>query len=63
MGGTLVYRWVLKPVLTVPAGSYEFAAQFNNGTGVRSGAGDGYRVDAQGPGHSASVRGGFAPTR
>ncbi|MGW1168267.1 hypothetical protein [Streptomyces sp. NPDC002550] len=62
-GGTLVYRWVLKPGLTVPAGSYEFAAQFNNGTGVRSAAGDGYRVDAQGSGGSASVRGGFVPTR
>ncbi|MER6069643.1 hypothetical protein ABT187_12475 [Streptomyces sp. NPDC001817] len=62
-GGTLVYRWVLKPGLTVPAGSYEFAAQFNNGTGKRSAAGDGYRVDAQGSGGSASVRGGFVPTR
>ncbi|MEV6290798.1 hypothetical protein AB0M41_10320 [Streptomyces sp. NPDC051896] len=62
-GGTLVYRWVLKPGLTVPAGSYEFAAQFNNGTGVRSAAGDGYRVDAQGSGRTASVRGGFVPTR
>ncbi|MEU3337273.1 hypothetical protein [Streptomyces sp. NPDC006668] len=67
-GGTLVYRWVLKPGLTVPAGSHEFAAQFNNGTGgngtgVRGAAGDGYRVDAQGSGGSASVRGGFVPTR
>ncbi|WP_031173646.1 hypothetical protein [Streptomyces durhamensis] len=62
-GGTLVYRWVLKPGLTVPAGSYEFAAQFNNGTRVRSAAGDGYRVDGQGSGGSASVRGGFVPTR
>ncbi|WP_030938550.1 hypothetical protein [Streptomyces sp. NRRL S-646] len=62
-GGTLVFRWVLKPGLTVPAGSYEFAAQFNNGTGVRSAAGDGYRVDAQGAGGSASVRGAFVPTR
>ncbi|MFJ5031245.1 hypothetical protein ACIQB5_24710 [Streptomyces sp. NPDC088560] len=61
--GTLVYRWVLKPGLTVPAGSYEFAAQFNHATGVRSAAGDGYRVDAQGSGGSASVRGGFVPTR
>ncbi|MER6355695.1 hypothetical protein ABT186_28750 [Streptomyces sp. NPDC001634] len=61
--GTLVYRWVLKPGLTVPAGNYEFAAQFNNGTGVRSAAGDGYRVDAQGSGGSASVRGGFVPSR
>jgi hypothetical protein len=62
-GGTLVYRWVLKPGLTVPAGSHEFAAQFNNGAGVRSAAGDGYRVDGQGSGGSASVRGGFVPTR
>ncbi|MBO4257891.1 hypothetical protein GRC12_29055, partial [Streptomyces griseorubiginosus] len=62
-GGALVYRWVLKPGLTVPAGSHEFAAQFNNGSGVRSASGDGYRVDAQGPGGSASVRGGFVPTR
>ncbi|MFF4034372.1 hypothetical protein ACFYZ2_32300 [Streptomyces sviceus] len=62
-GGALVYRWVLKPGLTVPVGSHEFAAQFNNGTGVRSAAGDGYRVDAQGPGGPASVRGGFVPTR
>ncbi|MEV5952943.1 hypothetical protein AB0M11_04025 [Streptomyces sp. NPDC051987] len=62
-GGTLVYRWVLKPGQTVPAGSHEFAAQFNNGTGVRSAAGDGYRVDGQGSGGSNSVRGGFVPTR
>ncbi|OLZ59132.1 hypothetical protein AV521_46000 [Streptomyces sp. IMTB 2501] len=61
--GTLVYRWVLKPGLTVPAGSYEFAAQFNHASGVRSAAGDGYRVDARGSGGSASVRGGFVPTR
>jgi hypothetical protein len=63
VGGVLVHRWVLKPGLTVPAGNHEFAAQFNNGTGVRSAAGDGYLVDAQGSGGSASVRGGFVPTR
>lgn len=62
-GGALVYRWVLKPGLTVPAGSHEFAAQFNNGPGVRKATGDAYRVDAQGSGGSASVRGGFVPTR
>ncbi|MFF7072687.1 hypothetical protein [Streptomyces pseudovenezuelae] len=62
-GGALVYRWVLKPGLTVPAGSHEFAAQFNNGVDARSASGDGYRVDAQGSGGSASVRGGFVPTR
>ncbi|MET9793857.1 hypothetical protein [Streptomyces canus] len=62
-GGALVYRWVLKPGLTVPAGTHEFAVQFNNGPAVRSAAGDSYRVDAQGSGGSASVRGGFVPTR
>ncbi|MDW8807579.1 hypothetical protein P1P68_23005, partial [Streptomyces scabiei] len=62
-GGALVYRWVLKPGLTVPAGSHEFAAQFNNGDGVRSAARDGYRVEARASGGSASVRGGFVPTR
>ncbi|GLP67249.1 hypothetical protein TUSST3_38710 [Streptomyces sp. TUS-ST3] len=61
--GALVYRWVLKPGRTVPAASFEFAAQFNNGTGVRRAGGDGCRVDARGSGGSASVRGGFAPTR
>ncbi|MET7697627.1 hypothetical protein [Streptomyces sp. NPDC005485] len=62
-GGALVYRWGLKPGLTVPAGNHEFAAQFNNGAGAHSAAGDGYRVDARGSGGSASVRGGFVPTR
>ncbi|WP_075734350.1 hypothetical protein, partial [Streptomyces acidiscabies] len=62
--GALVYRWVLKPGLTVPAGNHEFAAQFNNGAdGAHSAGGDGYRVDAQGAGGSASVRGGYVPTR
>ncbi len=62
-GGSLVYRWVLKPGLTVPAGQHEFAAQFNHATSARSAAGDGYRIDAQGPGGPASVWGGFVPTR
>ncbi len=62
-GGSLVYRWVLKPGLTVPAGQHEFAAQFNHATGVRGGTGDSYHVDAQGPGGPASVWGGFVPTR
>lgn len=62
-GGALVYRWVLKPGMTVPAGNHEFAAQFNNGAGVRKATGDGYRVDAQSSGGSASVRGVFVPGR
>ncbi|GAA1941316.1 hypothetical protein [Kitasatospora viridis] len=60
-GGMLVYRWVLKPGRTVPAAEHEFAGQFNHSTGVRSATGDTYRVDAQGPGGSSSVWGGFAP--
>ncbi|PYC88369.1 hypothetical protein C7C46_00360 [Streptomyces tateyamensis] len=62
-GGSLVYRWVLKPGRTVPAGQHEFAAQYNHATGTRSAAGDGYRVDAQGPGGPAAVGGGFVPGR
>ena len=60
VGGTLVYRWVLKPGLTVPAGQYEFAAQFNHATGVREVAGDSYRVDARtAAGPPLAVWGGF----
>ncbi|GAA2740864.1 hypothetical protein [Kitasatospora cinereorecta] len=58
-GGALVYRWVLKPGRTVPVGQHRFAGQFNHATGVRSATGDGYRVDAQSAGGSASVWGGF----
>ncbi|MEU6238470.1 hypothetical protein [Kitasatospora sp. NPDC047058] len=62
-GGTLVYRWVLKPGRTVPAGQHEFAGQYNHATGVRGSANDGYRVDAQSAGGPASVWGGFGPAR
>ncbi|MBV6699707.1 hypothetical protein [Kitasatospora aureofaciens] len=60
-GGALVYRWVLKPGRTVPAGQHEFAGQYNHATGVRVTAGDSYRVEAQSAGGTASVWGGFAP--
>ncbi|WP_405358814.1 hypothetical protein OG535_05355 [Kitasatospora sp. NBC_00085] len=62
-GGVLVYRWVLKPGRTVPAGQHEFAGQFNHATGTRSAANDGYRVDAQSSSGPASVWGGFGPAR
>ncbi|MFE9428821.1 hypothetical protein ACFYNO_38420 [Kitasatospora sp. NPDC006697] len=62
-GGTLVYRWVLKPGRTVPAGQHEFAGQFNHAVGMRSATGDTYRVDAQGPAGPATVQGGFGPGR
>ncbi|NEA53461.1 hypothetical protein G3I60_04625 [Streptomyces sp. SID13666] len=60
-GGALVYRWVLKPGRTVPAGQHEFAAQYNHTTGVRSATDDSYRVDGRTAGGSAAVWGGFAP--
>ncbi|MEZ0070407.1 hypothetical protein ABIA32_006460 [Streptacidiphilus sp. MAP12-20] len=64
VGGALVYRWVLKPGLTVPAGQYEFAAQFNHSMGVRDAGGDSYRVDARTPANSpVAVGGGFLPAR
>ncbi|MBD0688947.1 hypothetical protein, partial [Streptomyces sp. CBMA123] len=62
-GGALVYRWTLKPGRTVPAGQHEFAGQYNHATGVRSAAGDGYRVEAQSAGGGASVAGGFTSAR
>lgn len=62
-GGALLYRWVLKPGRTVPAGQHEFAAQYNHATGVRSGARDNYRVEAQSSSGPAAVWGGFAPGR
>jgi hypothetical protein len=64
VGGALVYRWVLKPGLTVPAGQYEFAAQFNHATGLRDAGADSYRVDARTQADSpVAVWGGFAPAR
>ncbi|MEY9836258.1 hypothetical protein [Streptacidiphilus sp. EB103A] len=64
VAGALVYRWVLKPGLTVPPGQYEFAAQFNHATGLRDAGGDSYRVDARTPaGSPVAVWGGFVPTR
>jgi hypothetical protein len=63
IGGALVYRWVLKPGRTVPAGQHEFASQYNHATGVRDAADDSYRVDARTSVGSVAVWGGFTPTR
>ncbi|MEY9871712.1 hypothetical protein ABH931_001185 [Streptacidiphilus sp. MAP12-33] len=64
VGATLVYRWVLTPGLTVPAGQYEFAAQFNHAAGVRDAGGDSYRIDARTSGGSpVAVWGGFTAAR
>ncbi|MBW5480403.1 hypothetical protein [Streptomyces bambusae] len=62
-GGALVYRWILKPGRTVPAGQHVFAGQYNHAAGAREAKHDGYRVDATGPRGALSVWGGFTPPR
>ncbi|MFI5625494.1 hypothetical protein ACIA03_18660 [Nocardioides sp. NPDC051685] len=62
-GGALVYRWALKPGHTMPTGQHVFAGQYNHATGVRPAERDSYHVDAQSPGGSIAVWGGFASTR
>ncbi|MFD7720202.1 hypothetical protein ACFV6K_30935, partial [Streptomyces sp. NPDC059814] len=39
-GGFLVYRWVLRPGRTVPAGTHTFAGQYNHAEGERDASGD-----------------------
>ncbi|MFD0022043.1 hypothetical protein [Streptomyces sp. NPDC058382] len=39
-GGFLVYRWVLKPGRSVPAGTHTFAGQYDHAEGERNPAGD-----------------------
>jgi hypothetical protein len=60
-GGTLVYRWDLKPGRTVPAGQHFFAAQYNHSTGRR--AADNYDAHATAAGGAHTVRGGFTQER
>ncbi|WP_328302283.1 hypothetical protein OG389_32435 [Streptomyces sp. NBC_00435] len=62
-GGAVVYRWILKPGRTVPAGQHVFAGQYNHAAGAREVEHDGYRVDAGGPRGALSVWGGFTPAR
>ncbi|MEU9143721.1 hypothetical protein [Streptomyces sp. NPDC048349] len=62
-GTGVVYRWILKPGRTVPAGQHVFAGQYNHAAGEREIEHDGYRVDAKGPRGALSVRGGFTPAR
>ncbi|WP_328320139.1 hypothetical protein OHA70_20995 [Kribbella sp. NBC_00382] len=61
--GALLYRWVLKPGRTVPAGQHEFAAQYNHATGVRKVERDSYHVHAQSSAGPSTVSGGFTPPR
>ncbi|MFI5712321.1 hypothetical protein [Kribbella sp. NPDC051620] len=62
-GGSLLYRWVLKPGRTVPAGQHEFAAQYNHATGNRKTGRDKYYAHAQTPTGPTTVWGGFPPPR
>ncbi|MGG8406405.1 hypothetical protein ACM614_07115, partial [Streptomyces sp. 12297] len=62
-GAAVVYRWILKPGRTVPAGRHIFAGQYNHAAGEREAGHDGYRIDANGPRGALSVRGGFTPAR
>ncbi|WP_309112767.1 hypothetical protein [Saccharothrix sp.] len=57
--GTLVYRWVLKPDRTVPAGEHAFAAQYNHQSGPRDAHAD--RYEAQSGTHT--VRGTFTAVK
>jgi cytoskeletal protein RodZ len=57
--GFVVYRWVLKPGLTVPATKQVFAAQFNHDAGKRDVSKDTFHVQATAGGRTAEVRGGF----
>ncbi|MEU9001557.1 hypothetical protein [Streptomyces sp. NPDC048551] len=62
-GGAVVYRWILKPGRTVPAGQHVFAGQYNHAAGPREVEHDAYRADAGGPRGTLSVWGGFTPAR
>jgi hypothetical protein len=62
-GGTLTYRWDLKPGHTVPAGQHVFAAQFNHTNGTRDTHADNYEVHATAADGAHTVRGSFTPAK
>ncbi|MEV6415688.1 hypothetical protein [Kribbella sp. NPDC051718] len=62
-GGALLYRWVLMPGRTVPAGRHEFAAQYNHATGIRKPKRDTYHAYAQSSAGPSTVWGGFTSPR
>ncbi|MGW5848750.1 hypothetical protein ACWFQ8_12500 [Streptomyces sp. NPDC055254] len=45
-GGTLAYRWTLRPGRTVPPGQHVFAVQYNHAPGSRTITGDTYAATA-----------------
>ena len=57
--GFLVYRWILKPGLTIPAAEQVFAAQFNHTTGKRDAGRDSFVIQAVTAGRTVTVRGTF----
>ena len=54
-GEVLVYRWVLQPGSTLPAGTYTFAGQFQHDPGQRDAGGDRFTVTGDGPGGTADL--------
>lgn len=57
--GFLVFRWVLRPGQTVPAGQHVFAGQYNHATGDRDAGQDTFRVETTVSGRTASVWGSY----
>ncbi|MFF2732133.1 hypothetical protein ACFVS9_30005 [Streptomyces sp. NPDC058008] len=60
--GFLVYRWVLKPGRSVPAGTHTFAGQYDHAEGTRDTGRDDYTARALAGGEQISVGGDFAET-
>ncbi|WP_405580095.1 hypothetical protein [Streptomyces sp. NBC_01190] len=58
-GDFLVYRWTLDPGLTLAAGTYTFAGQFDHAPGQRDTSGDAYAVAAVGRDGPLVLGGGF----
>ncbi|MFC8451400.1 hypothetical protein [Kitasatospora sp. NPDC057223] len=61
-GGSLLYRWTLKPGRTVPAGQLVLAGQYGHVAGGRDAKDDTYRADATTAGGRSAVWGDFART-
>ncbi|MEV7442494.1 hypothetical protein AB0O22_15220 [Streptomyces sp. NPDC091204] len=61
-GGTLTYRWTLKPGRTVPPGQHVFAVQYNHAAGSRPATADAYTATAATrTGQQLTVTGTFRP--
>ncbi|MFG2988354.1 hypothetical protein ACGFZK_03435 [Streptomyces sp. NPDC048257] len=61
-GGTLTYRWTLKPGRTIPPGQHVFAVQYNHAAGSRPATADAYTATAATrTGQQLTVTGTFRP--